>query len=581
VLRIYRVVFSFLYSSGRTSGFALLAMLLAFFIVPSNAYAKDDIEIDPVDVKFFKETTGEHLEYTQALEKLRLEGKRTERGVLNFGLSAAPVWLQFQIHNPALAEEKYLQIETSWLDKIELYFIYQGEVIQVEVAGDTLPFTQERNNRFFSFPFNLASGDTTVLLRVETSDPQLLPIYVLSKEEMLQRKINYGYQYGIIYGFLLALLVYNLLLYFSLNSRRYLFYSLYMASFILLNVAYTGHGFKWLWSDWPAVQNFIIPILMLVYVQTGLLFGRVFLRLKTKSPRLDKVFIYFNWLIFGLTLVCIILDDIETLLLAAFASVVPFALLMIVAGAKCCLQGVKEASFFLGGAVFAMLSAVITAFTVSGLVEYRHIGFHAVEYGMLLEAVLFALALAYQFRVLKDEKLAAQRLADRDQLTGLYNRRGFYKVIDPLLKTAKSNQKELCLIALDIDHFKQINDQYGHSHGDLVLLNLAEVLQQELRHEDVTVRWGGEEFLILLPDTSYDDAIALSERLIGIISNQAVSSQGVSVQYTVSIGISQLDEVEHSFTRLLNEADSLLYEAKEQGRNRVCYRTELNGELLS
>ena len=404
MLRIYQVVFSFLYSTGRTSGFALLAMLLAIFLVPSNAYAKDDIEIDPVDVKFLKEIAGEQLEYTQALEKLRLEGKRTERGVLNFGLGADPVWLQFKIHNPALAEEKYLQIETSWLDKIELYFIYQGEVIQVEVAGDALPFTQERNNRFFSFPFNLAAGDTTVLLRVETSDPQLLPIYVLSKEEMLQRKIDYGYQYGIIYGFLLALLVYNLLLYFSLNSRRYLFYSLYMASFILLNIAYTGHGFKWLWSDWPEVQNFIIPILMLVYVQTGLLFGRVFLRLKTKSPRLDKVFIYFNWLIFGLTLVCIILDDIETLLFAAFASVVPFALLMIIAGAKCCLQGVKEASFFLGGAVFAMVSAVITAFTVSGLVEYRHIGFHAVEYGMLLEAVLFALALAYQFRVLKDEK---------------------------------------------------------------------------------------------------------------------------------------------------------------------------------
>ncbi|WP_415887820.1 diguanylate cyclase [Neptuniibacter sp. QD37_6] len=554
------------------------------FLLPVHAgqSIENSFAVEPFNTRYLQETEGTLLHPNQALKDVRSKGARSQSDILNFGLGAPPVWVHFEVSNYSETEQlRYIQLENTWLDHVHLYIFKDGQMLQKEIAGDAILFEKNRTSRFFSFPYYFQPGDTSVLIRVETPEPQLLPLFVLTEQDMLDRKIKSGYEYGIIYGFLTALLIYNVLLYFSLRSRRYLFYSLYLASFIILNMAYTGHALKWIWPNWPEFQNQIIPPMMMLFAYLGILFCREFLSLPKRFPRINTSFNLLSAFMLCSVIWYVLSGNYLAMLVTAFISVIPFALLMISAGVVACYEGVKEAKYFLGAAIFAMISAIVTAFTVSGIVEYQPFGFHAVEYGILIEAVLFALALAYQFRISQAEKIEAQRLADRDQLTGLYNRRGFQKVIEPIYSNATRNNRNICVMLMDIDRFKDINDNFGHSFGDLVLLDLSGLLMRELRAGDIIARWGGEEFILVLPETQHDEAITLAERLIGVVSNQVVQQQQTEVQYTVSIGISEMKDPIDSISTLIDNADHYLYKAKAAGRNRVAYQVDQNCELDS
>jgi diguanylate cyclase (GGDEF)-like protein len=124
---------------------------------------------------------------------------------------------------------------------------------------------------------------------------------------------------------------------------------------------------------------------------------------------------------------------------------------------------------------------------------------------------------------------------------------------------------------LDIDHFKKINDTYGHQSGDLVLASVASTFQEVLRNVDISGRLGGEEFAVILPETGIEKATEVAERLREIISADKVTlTDGIEINYTVSIGVATLIEKTSNINMLLNEADKALYKAKQTGRNRVC-----------
>ena len=164
-----------------------------------------------------------------------------------------------------------------------------------------------------------------------------------------------------------------------------------------------------------------------------------------------------------------------------------------------------------------------------------------------------------------------ERLAMEDLLTGLPNRRALDKRLKHEFNRAKRYDSPLSLAILDVDFFKQVNDQYSHDVGDQALKKLAKILTGFGREVDIVGRWGGEEFVILLPDTPIDDAIAVSERLRKTVENTDCSDIAPNLKMTVSIGLATSRQVETP-ERLLSVADAALYEAKQTGRNRVCYR---------
>lgn len=192
-------------------------------------------------------------------------------------------------------------------------------------------------------------------------------------------------------------------------------------------------------------------------------------------------------------------------------------------------------------------------------------------------------ALAIQTARLFDE---LRRMAITDSLTSLFNRRHFFDLARLEFERARRYGEELSVIMLDIDHFKQVNDTYGHVAGDSVLATLARVCRADLREMDILARYGGEEFVILLPNTSIDAALVAAERLrkktentaielntttrresAGYTSNSALPSH---LHVTISLGVSALDTSVPDLENLINRSDHALYDAKQSGRNCVC-----------
>lgn len=159
-----------------------------------------------------------------------------------------------------------------------------------------------------------------------------------------------------------------------------------------------------------------------------------------------------------------------------------------------------------------------------------------------------------------------QTLSQTDELTGLLNRRAFIERVERVLQLQQHAGKDLALLMLDIDHFKTINDQFGHDAGDQVLRQLGQMLRQSGRQTDSIARFGGEEFILLLPDTDRQAAICLAERLRKQVQSIQIGGQ----RLTISLGISTLHAGQAaSFAWLFKQADLALYQAKHAGRDQV------------
>jgi diguanylate cyclase (GGDEF)-like protein len=155
--------------------------------------------------------------------------------------------------------------------------------------------------------------------------------------------------------------------------------------------------------------------------------------------------------------------------------------------------------------------------------------------------------------------------ASTDSLTGVSNRRSFELKLTEEVKRANRYNEPLSLIMLDIDHFKQVNDKYGHDAGDTILIELVEQLQIRLRETDFLARWGGEEFMIILPSTSLETGVTLAERLREVTENYLFTHQPIT---TISLGVTTYQQNEE-IGDLISRTDKALYEAKHSGRNQV------------
>ncbi|MFV5503508.1 MULTISPECIES: GGDEF domain-containing protein [unclassified Acinetobacter] len=162
-----------------------------------------------------------------------------------------------------------------------------------------------------------------------------------------------------------------------------------------------------------------------------------------------------------------------------------------------------------------------------------------------------------------------KNLAHTDDLTQLYNRRHFVDMAERSIHQWPRHASS-CLLMFDVDHFKNINDSYGHDVGDRVLQLIAEVTRKEMRHSDVLARFGGEEFIALLEDTQLQDSLVIAERIRCAIQKQYIYVKpNHAIRFTISIGIAELESHTQTLEDLIKQADIALYQAKKTGRNRI------------
>jgi diguanylate cyclase (GGDEF)-like protein len=185
-------------------------------------------------------------------------------------------------------------------------------------------------------------------------------------------------------------------------------------------------------------------------------------------------------------------------------------------------------------------------------------------------ATILAASVAFLLMQTERADFTAKQLASTDPLTGAYNRRTFLELFEKELSRARRFETSLSVVMLDIDHFKRINDDHGHLVGDRVLQRFADIVRAELRKEDILVRYGGEEFCVLVPDVAGPGAVTLAGRIRAAVAREPFMVDGIAIRLTISAGVAaRIDEGPEDVDRLVNRADEALYMAKRHGRDRV------------
>lgn len=551
-------------------------LLLASLLAPA-AEASAGLRLSDIPAQ----SLGLHADYlieadqpmnlSEAIEKQRSGGFRPEtKAAPNFGIGSRPVWLHLAVNNDTLSDaERFFVGGVTWLDRLDVYLVHPDGSQSHTHTGDEIPEAPGLTPAIgYALLLHLPPGRSDLYLRIASADPMPVPIELMTQKQLEDRRLRLGYFYGFFFGFLAALSAYNLLLFAGMKERSHLYYALALGSILFCNFAYTGHGVSWLWPKSPDFQRYVILVSMVAYNVLGLMFAARFLVLSENAPR---ALIAIRWLC-GLGLasmaLAVMMGSQSLAALVAFVCMGAFTVGMFLLGILTVWRRKASGRYFLFATFFGMLGVASTAFSVWGKIPFTPYTFHASETGLVIEATLLGLALANWMRQNQHARHQAEQVARQDALTQLNNRRAFMEFAAPYMDTAERHERPMSLVMMDIDHFKSINDRYGHKAGDLVLVAVADLLKKHCRTSDIVARWGGEEFILLLPETDAKQAFNHSERLRLAITRISIPVGEETISLTASFGIAERS-ADLSLDRMIELADAQLYKAKGSGRNSV------------
>jgi diguanylate cyclase (GGDEF)-like protein len=172
---------------------------------------------------------------------------------------------------------------------------------------------------------------------------------------------------------------------------------------------------------------------------------------------------------------------------------------------------------------------------------------------------------------LRNAREGLEQLSDTDELTGLKNRRAFNSALKAEVKKAARYERVFSVLMLDADDLKPVNDRFGHAIGDKLIVSIAQVVQESLRETDILARYGGDEFVVILTETTKERAVEVAERIRASVENTSFSSAGERVSSTISVGISSFSDMLQDGLDIMADADKKLYESKRKGKNSVSH----------
>ncbi|SHE89419.1 diguanylate cyclase (GGDEF) domain-containing protein [Microbulbifer donghaiensis] len=494
------------------------------------------------------------------------------RAVPSFGIGARPVWIYLPLSNTSPTQKSVnLAVGKPWIDQLNVYLVRGDRVVRrwsTDGSGDESGdgAAQAAPGIGYLFPLTLASGRSGILIRASSAEPLVLDVALLSDDALAQRKQQSHYGHGLLYGFLLAFVCGNAMLCYGLRERSNGLYSLYLFGYIALSFIYSGHSN--MWPDNPFIQRYGLSLALVLFCSAGFLFACRFLHLDTYAASTQR------WGI-GIASGAVLLvftgaaADVQWFSVwAAFLFAAVFIVGVVYLGLLSGRHGERAGRYFLGAALCSVVGLAVTLSAFCGLLPLNTLTFHAVEIGLVLEATLFSLAVARRVRSQEEACRAAEQLSRTDALTGLLNRRAFDDDAASIWSTAVRHNRPLSVIMLDIDRFKAVNDRLGHPAGDRVLVQISRLLASCSREGDKVGRWGGEEFVVLLPETSVAQARRFAERLRRAVSASKIAAAGTSISLSISLGAAERGR-HRSLSQLICDADKKLCEAKRRGRNCV------------
>ena len=407
-----------------------------------------------------------------------------------------------------------------------------------------------------------------------SSQPQILSVSLAALEGTLALGTERARMIALAFGALVAMSSAALLIWFVLKDPLFILYAT-MFALQALYVAYlSGQGF-----DWPLL-SYAVPIGSFAWnVPIGLsgavacLFTREIADLRHFSPRVYKIFGWF-------AVAFIVITAANVAKFVGFEGVVNDAgNIMFVIGAVftmivCFLawrHGNRAAGWFL--IAWCLLEGFTIAaalrFLATSTVDSDALYYYGLPLSMVAASILVALGVADRLRAQRVALSDAERRAQTDPLTGVLNRRSLIERLDAACTRAKARGLPIALLFIDLDHFKEINDTFGHQAGDACLCAIIGPIHAELRQSDVIGRYGGEEFVVILSSADAAAATPIAQRILERVADVRVSGFGNPISVTCSIGVATSDTLGIWGEPLLAQADAAVYVAKRAGRNQI------------
>ncbi|OWJ98449.1 hypothetical protein B6S59_00925 [Pseudomonas sp. A46] len=539
------------------------------------------------------------------------------RGRASVGQSRSVWWVKLQVQRDADAPSDWW-LEVGSVTQLDLQlFLPDGQGgWTLRQSGERVNFSEGRDYPYRRMLFQLPGlQDQPLTLYLRTFDPagNSFPLKAWQLDDLTLVAAQENLGLGLIYGVILALLLYNLFILISLRDNAYLWYVLTTASALVFIMSMTGHGMQYLWPDHPVpawLDRITLPSLW------GLFASRF-------TQTLLQTRVHVRWahhllsMACGVYLVAIALELLGQRYLAAWL-IALLSLTSIPAALGAALirwrQGFFPALLYLSGYGLVLGSVAILLLRTTGVLQPTGWNAYIFPMAVAAESILFSFALAYRIQILKQEKAAAlvqadrektarlaqmqasadelqaavtrrtaelaaanQRLSERerelehaafhDALTELPNRRYLVERTESALANARRHEEPLALLLIDLDHFKPINDRFGHAAGDELLRTIGRRLRQQVRGGDAVARLGGDEFAVVIGGADAEpQALELARRLLDELS-VPVRYGAEHLSVTISIGVALFPSHAHHFSGLYQSADQALYKAKGRGRS--------------
>ena len=551
-------------------------------------------------------------------------------GRASVGQSTSPWWIKVTLQRESNSPSQWwLEVGSVTQLDLRLYLPGADGNWQERESGERVSYKQSRDHDFRHMLFKLPPLDQAPLtFYLRSYDPagNSFPLRTWQLDQLIQASAEENLALGVVYGIIAALLLYNLFIFFSLRDSAYFWYVLTTAGALLMIVSMSGHGFQYLWPDNP------VPF-WLDRVTLPSLWGFCACRF---TQCLMQTRSHVRWAHHLLSFACacyviaIALEGLGQRNIAAWI-IALLSLTSIPAALGSALirwrQGYFPALLYLCGYGLILGSISLALMRATGLVQPAAWNAYVFPLSVAAESILFSFALAYRIQTLKQEKAEALIQADRektarmaqmqgsadelqnavqlrtaelaaanqqlcererdlrhaafhDPLTELPNRRFLVERCEAALANARRQSEATALLLIDLDHFKPINDKYGHDAGDLMLQSIAQRLREHVRSGDAVARLGGDEFAVLICGADAEQhARDIASRLLDELA-KPVSYGAERLTVTISIGVALYPRHASNFTTLYKAADQMLYKVKSRGRSGSAVCGE-DGELSS
>jgi|GEM_PF-2242366 len=605
--------------------FRLFLLSLTMFVSlvhASNPIERVQIEPTTHKIEYFSQDNREY--FIDYVAKLDDKQWLTANKALDFGFVSKSYWIRVTLDIPTSQKHWFLEASNPLIDKLEVYIKDRQGFIHYQ-AGDTIA-TSERPTltKAYLYPLPLDQNNLTIYLKYTGLAASSMPLAIVTASEALSGAATDAFSYGILFSLLLIIIVGSLFTFFIVRNNALLYFSGYTLTCFMLLTIIEGYASLVIWPQAPWMQNLLSPSLTVLCLWLLTIFTGAVLnfeqRLSVQSFKLFKLFTRIQIISGGVLLV---LPLFMSALTAVIILILSLCYLVVVV---CLLLKSKQPVSYLypvsGIAFIAAMASKITFLTGLGMpsdmpqLTRLFLGIHLALISIALIKQAYTDYLSTK-RQQQDELHAIQEVASREQhehaereeehlnlealvdertfelnvtlrelqetnrrleeqatndaLTGAKNRNFFDQRLQAEYRLSRRQQTPLSLLMLDIDFFKKVNDNYGHLMGDKVLVSIANKAMSLLRRpNDYVCRYGGEEFAVLLSSTDHKGAMKVAELIRSKLEKHAVSSDGIQINVTVSIGVSTIIIDDNTpKDHLFKLADKALYHAKEHGRNRV------------